>query len=88
METKEDIGKIDLLGRSPPAYDQKAVEAGGIVEILNVSGHVQELDRNLGFWSVCGVSIIADNAWAAGAGSLVGIVLIVFLYRLSGYCQV
>lgn len=40
-------------------------------EFLNVSGHPQELDRNFGFWSICGISIVADDAWAAGAGSLV-----------------
>jgi choline transport protein len=40
-------------------------------EFLNVSGHPQELDRNLGFWSICAISIVADDAWAAGAGSLV-----------------
>jgi hypothetical protein len=38
---------------------------------LNASGHVQELDRNFGFWSICAVSVVADNAWAAGGGSLV-----------------
>lgn len=40
-------------------------------EILNVSGHPQELDRQLGFWSICVISIVADNAWAAGSGTLV-----------------
>lgn len=40
-------------------------------EFLNVSGHPQELDRNLGFWSICAVSVVADNAWASGAGALV-----------------
>lgn len=40
-------------------------------EIINVSGHPQELDRQFGFWSICAISIVADNAWAAGAGTLV-----------------
>lgn len=40
-------------------------------ELLNASGHVQELDRTWGFWSIAGQAIISDNAWAAGAGSLV-----------------
>lgn len=40
-------------------------------ELLNVSGHVQELDRSFGFWSVASLGILSDNAWAAGGGSLV-----------------
>lgn len=43
----------------------------GVGDIINVSGHPQELDRQLGFWSICAISIVADNAWAAGGGTLV-----------------
>ena len=42
-----------------------------IAELINTSGHVQQLDRNFGFWSICAVSVVADNAWGASAGSLV-----------------
>ena len=76
MEAKDDIEKRDSLGHSLPGYDKKAVDDDVVVEILNVSGHVQELDRSLGFWSICAVSIVADNAWAAGAGALVRDILI------------
>jgi choline transport protein len=62
-------GKTDIAKLSSPATDDEAGVA--IAEIINVSGHVQELDRNFGFWSICAVSIVADNAWAAGGGSLV-----------------
>ena len=48
--------------------DEAGVEAE---DITTVSGHIQELDRNFGFWSICAVSNVADNAWAAGGGSLV-----------------
>lgn len=41
------------------------------VELINVSGHVQELDRSFGVWSICGMSVALDNAWIAGAGTLV-----------------
>jgi hypothetical protein len=44
---------------------------GGIEELVNASGHVQELDRNFGFWTICAISVVTDNAWAAGGGSLV-----------------
>jgi hypothetical protein len=50
------------------APDDASGELGGLV---NTSGHVQELDRNFGFWSICAISIVADDAWAAGGGSLV-----------------
>jgi hypothetical protein len=54
---------------SPPLVVDEAI--GDIGELVNTSGHVQELDRNFGFWSICAISIVADNAWAAGGGSLV-----------------
>lgn len=40
-------------------------------ELVNASGHVQELDRNFGLFSICAIALISDDAWAAGAGSLV-----------------
>ena len=43
----------------------------GMEELVNASGHVQELDRNFGIWSICSLALISDNAWAAGGGSLV-----------------
>ena len=65
MDRKADIEKL-------PPPTEIADETGVVVgEIVNVSGHVQELDRNFGFWSICAVSVVADNAWAAGGGSLV-----------------
>lgn len=56
----------------PPAVDignGPAVTEEG--ELINVSGHVQELDRTFGFWSIMSIGILSDNAWGAGAGSLV-----------------
>ena len=46
------------------------VQSGELRELINASGHVQEVDRNFGFWSICSVSVITDNAWAAGTGAL------------------
>ena len=55
-----------------------AINDGGttleVVEIVNVSGHPQELNRSFGFWSICAIGICADNAWAAGGGTLVSCV--------------
>lgn len=41
------------------------------IDIINASGHVQELDRSFGLWSICSVAIVADDAWGAGGGALV-----------------
>lgn len=63
MENKE----VDEKQYALPAGDAEHA----IIETVNVSGHVQELDRNFGLWSICSIGILADNAWAAGGGSLV-----------------
>lgn len=39
-------------------------------DMINVSGHVQELDRKFGIWSICCIGILSDNAWGAGGGAL------------------
>lgn len=55
-----------------PAFsDDNIATEGEVGEVINVSGHVQELDRNFGFWSICAVGVVADNAWGAGGGALV-----------------
>lgn len=40
-------------------------------DIVNVSGHVQELDQSFSIWSICCIGIMNNNAWASGGGSLV-----------------
>ncbi|KAI9660020.1 MAG: hypothetical protein M1821_001372 [Bathelium mastoideum] len=39
--------------------------------IINASGHVQELDRNFGFFSICSMGIVTGNAWSALGSSIV-----------------
>ncbi|TKA41466.1 hypothetical protein B0A49_13291, partial [Cryomyces minteri] len=53
--------KIDV---DVPAYDTKGLPALAVVEdgpiegeVINVSGHKQELDRNFGFWSICAIGV-------------------------------
>jgi choline transport protein len=50
----------------PPEFT--SVETG---EVINASGHVQELDRNFSLLSVCSVGICTGNTWAALGGSIV-----------------
>src|SRR5437764_13951343 len=60
--------KRQQVSSAPFVADEAVGELG---ELVNSSGHVQELDRNFGFWSICSIGIVADDGWAAGAGSLV-----------------
>lgn len=38
---------------------------------INPSGHRQELQRNYGLWSICGLAITTGNTWLALGGSIV-----------------
>lgn len=38
---------------------------------INASGHPQELERNFGLLSICGIGIITGNSWTALGGSIV-----------------
>lgn len=64
------IEKEEKQSPSPslPIDDDVPIEGETLV---NVSGHVQEVDRNFGFWSICAIGVVADNAWGAGGGALV-----------------
>lgn len=63
MEAKE----IDEKQAPPPEFAEDGLTEG---EMINVSGHVQELDRKFGLWSICAIGILSDNAWGAGGGAL------------------
>ena len=45
----------------------------GISEVINASGHKQELDRQFSLLSICAVGICTGNAWAALGGSIVSL---------------
>jgi hypothetical protein len=46
-------------------------EATGVSEVLNASGHKQELERNFSLLSLCAIGITTGNVWAALGGSIV-----------------
>ena len=54
--------KVDTEKAPLPAIDNNGGSALEVVEIVNVSGHPQELDRSFGCWSICAIGICADNA--------------------------
>lgn len=39
-------------------------------EAINASGHRDQLDRNYGILSICGMALTVDNAWVAIGTSL------------------
>lgn len=45
--------------------------ATGDGEVLNASGHKQELERNFSLLSLCAIGITTGNVWAALGGSIV-----------------
>jgi hypothetical protein len=58
IEEKQKDGEIN----------EPVIETG---EVLNASGHAQELDRNFSLLAVCSVGITTGNTWAALGGSIV-----------------
>lgn len=55
--------------KSDRDYDRKTsiVTAG---EVVNASGHRDQLQRQYGLISICGLALTIDNAWVALGGSI------------------
>lgn len=58
-----------------PRKGNDTVEAGTLVEsergeIVNASGHRDQLQRQYGLVSICGLALTIDNAWVALGGSI------------------
>ncbi|KAJ4366287.1 hypothetical protein N0V83_007923 [Neocucurbitaria cava] len=60
--------KDDEKPRNDGAEDAVGV---GVGEVLNASGHKQELERQFSLLSICGIGITTGNVWAALGGSIV-----------------
>ncbi len=50
--------------------DRKVAVVTESGEIVNASGHRDQLKRHFGLWSICGLALTIDNAWVALAGSI------------------
>jgi hypothetical protein len=55
-------------GRSPASDVEDKV---GVGEVINESGHLQELDRQFSLLSICSIGITTGNIWAILGGSIV-----------------
>lgn len=50
--------------------DDNVDTLGVVTEIVNASGHRDQLDRQYGILSICGMALTVDNAWVAIGTSL------------------
>ena len=64
MEKEQLAEKVDSVPIS-------VAEAAVVEAPINASGHIQELDRNFGLWSICGLGLTSGNTWIALGGSIV-----------------
>lgn len=76
------MATVDEKATQPTTTDEKSSSsalsshedaAGSIIVGVNVSGHKQELQRNFGLWSLCGLGITSGNVWIALGGSIVSV---------------
>lgn len=51
----------------------------GVGEVINASGHKQELQRQFSLLSICSVGITTGNVWAALGGSIVSLLAMLIL---------
>ncbi len=67
----QDEQETDL---APSPVQQAADKRTSVVSkegtVVNASGHRDQLQRQYGLWSICGLALTIDNAWIAFGGSL------------------
>lgn len=67
--TEKEIGHVPEKEIAPtPDYTHDGPVDG---ELVNASGHRQELERNFGLLSICAVAVTTGNTWIAQGGSVV-----------------
>ena len=52
------------------AFDAKVSIVGERGDVVNASGHRDQLQRHYGLLSICGLALTIDNAWVALGGSI------------------
>ena len=59
-------------GRDPEKIDHvdRRVSIVQDGEVINASGHPDQLKRHYGLLSICGLALTIDNAWVALGGSI------------------
>jgi hypothetical protein len=77
-----DLEKKSAEKLRPEDVDQATGDVG---EVLNASGHKQELERNFSLLSICAIGITTGNVWAALGGSIVRDFFSLFPTKWIGY---
>jgi choline transport protein len=67
-EQAPEMQEKTVLPEGPEYQDDSAI--GTVHEIINASGHRDQLDRQYGILSICGMALTVDNAWVAIGTSL------------------
>ena len=66
-DEQEHILTSDTLKDEASKRNSRVTKEGTVV---NASGHRDQLQRQYGIWSICGLALTIDNAWIAFGGSL------------------
>lgn len=53
--------------------EESPIEDKADGDVVNASGHKQELQRNFGLLSICAIAVTTGNTWIAQGGSVVSI---------------
>lgn len=57
-------------GEYKGGVDRRTSLVGEHGEVINASGHRDQLKRQYGLLSICGLALTIDNAWVALGGSI------------------
>jgi choline transport protein len=74
-KAEEPTNRLSVNSRHSAQHDYER-RVSNVVDILdgaevNASGHQDELARQYGIWSLCGLALTIDNAWVALGGSII-----------------
>jgi hypothetical protein len=64
------MAALDEEKKAPLPIDHGSPVAIEYGEIINASGHVQQLDRNFNLLTLAGVGLVVGNVWPAVGGSI------------------
>ncbi len=64
-KTRNEKSSLDEIGDNIDSPQDIAV-----AELINASGHIQEVDRNFGLVSLTGYGLVHGNVWPALGGSI------------------
>jgi hypothetical protein len=62
---------MNMLHNKEEKHSLEAADSEGIGQVINASGHKQELKRQFGLLSICAVGITTGNVWVALGGAIV-----------------